>query len=280
MGQKPAPPQTVTDDVRRALEEDVGTGDLTAELIPASESARAHVVAREELVVCGRAWFDECFHQLDAGVRIEWNADDGDLCAAGAVLCTLEGNARALLTGERAALNFLQLLSGTATISHRYSSAVAGTGAVVLDTRKTLPGLRQAQKYAVQRGGASNHRIGLFDAILIKDNHIRAAGSVSAALEQAQRIGPEGTLIEIEVESLEQLQEALDAGARRVLLDNFSVAELRQAVKRNGGRAELEASGGVSLDNVRQIAETGVHYISVGELTKNVHAIDLSMRFD
>lgn len=280
MGQKPAPPETVTDDVRRALEEDVGTGDLTAELIPASESARAHVVTREDMVVCGRAWFDECFHQLDAGIRIVWNADDGDLLSAGAVLCILEGNARALLTGERAALNFLQLLSGTATIAHRYSSAVAGTGAVILDTRKTLPGLRQAQKYAVHCGGASNHRIGLFDAILIKDNHIRAAGSVTAALEQAQRIGPEGTLIEIEVENMEQLEEALDAGARRVLLDNFSVAELRQALKQNGGRAELEASGGVSLDNVRQIAETGVNFISVGELTKHVHAIDLSMRFD
>ncbi|MEJ2106287.1 MAG: carboxylating nicotinate-nucleotide diphosphorylase [Acidiferrobacteraceae bacterium] len=280
MGQKPAPLQTVTDDVRRALEEDVGSGDLTAELIPASENAVAHVVTREDMVVCGRAWFDECFHQLDSGLRIEWKVDDGDLLAAGTVLCTLEGNARALLTGERAALNFLQLLSGTATISHRYSSAVAGTGAAVLDTRKTLPGLRQAQKYAVRSGGARNHRIGLFDAILIKDNHIRAAGSVTAALEQAQGIGPKGTLIEIEVENLEQLQEALDAGARRVLLDNFSVAELRQAVKQNGGRAELEASGGVSLDNVRQIAETGVDYISVGELTKHVHAIDLSMRFD
>jgi nicotinate-nucleotide pyrophosphorylase (carboxylating) len=280
MGHKPAPPQSVPDDVRRALEEDVGSGDLTAELIPASGNAIAHVVTREEMVLCGRAWFDECFHQLDSGIRIEWKADDGDLLVAGTVLCTLEGNSRALLTGERAALNFLQLLSGTATISHRYSSAVAGTGAAVLDTRKTLPGLRQAQKYAVRCGGASNHRIGLFDAILIKDNHIRAAGSVTAALEQAQRIGPRGTLVEIEVENLEQLQEALDAGAGRVLLDNFSVAELRQAVEQNGGRAELEASGGVALDNVRQIAETGVNYISVGELTKHVHAIDLSMRFE
>ncbi len=273
-------PDSIRESVRHALEEDVGSGDLTAQLIPSTETARAHVLTREDMVLCGRAWFDECFHQLDAGVHIEWLAKDGDEVAADTVLCRLHGKARALLTGERAALNFLQLLSGTATTAHRYVRAVAGTGTRILDTRKTIPGLRQEQKYAVRCGGATNHRMGLYDAILIKDNHILAAGSVTAALEQARQLAAADTLIEIEVEDLEQLKEALDAGARRVLLDNYTLDELRRAVALTGGRAELEASGGVTLDNVRQIAETGVDYISVGEITKHVRAIDLSMRFD
>lgn len=279
---KPLPPDTddVRANVRQALTEDVGPGDITAALLPAAAHAHARVMTREDAIVCGRPWFDEVFRQLSDAVAVEWNARDGARVTAGAVLCGLRGPARALLTGERTALNFLQLLSGTATLTRRYVDAVAGTNAVILDTRKTIPGLRQAQKYAVRCGGATNHRLGLYDAILIKENHIAASGSVRAATNAAKRSTPKGVSIEIEVENLDQLREALAAGAERLLLDNFDLATLRAAVQETNRRAHLEASGGVTLANVRAIADTGVDYISIGDLTKNVRAIDLSMRFD
>ncbi len=277
----PAPklPADVAENVRRALAEDVGTGDLTAGLVPPQAQADARVITREDAVLCGTAWFDEVFRQLDERIRIEWHAHDGDPVRAGQTLCELRGPARALLTGERTALNFLQLLCGTATLAQRYAEAVRGTRAVILDTRKTVPGLRRAQKYAVACGGGRNHRLGLYDAILIKENHIAAAGSVTAALEAARRGAPPGVPVEIEVENLIQLREALAAGADRLLLDNFSVADLKAAVAETHGRAKLEASGGVGLSGIRAIAETGVDYISVGEITKSIRAVDLSMRF-
>jgi nicotinate-nucleotide pyrophosphorylase (carboxylating) len=265
--------------VRAALAEDVGDGDRTAALIPAAAIAGAAIVTREPAVLCGTAWADEVFRQLDPAVAVAWERTDGERVAPGEVLCRLRGPARALLTGERTALNFLQTLCGTATLARRWADAVAGTGARVLDTRKTVPGLRLAQKYAVACGGCHNHRIGLYDAVLIKENHIAAAGSVRAALAAALALAPE-LAVEIEVETLAQLREALDGGAQRVLLDNFSVDLLREAVALAGGRARLEASGGVTLDNVRAIAETGVDDISVGALTKDIRAVDLSMRFD
>ncbi len=260
-----------------ALQEDIGSGDLTARLVPAEESAQAGIIAREEAVLCGLDWVNEVFRQVDPGVCVEWTVADAERLTPGQCICTLTGPARSLLTGERTALNFLQTLSGTATRAARYVALLAGTGARILDTRKTIPGLRLAQKYAVTCGGASNHRIGLFDAILIKENHIAAAGSVTAALQAAARVAD--VEIEIEVEDMDQLREALASGARRVLLDNFSLEQLREAVALNGGRARLEASGGVNLSTVRAIAETGVDDISVGELTKDVQAVDLSMRF-
>ncbi len=266
--------------VRQALAEDVGAGDVTAALIGAAAPARARVVTREDAVICGRPWFDEVFRQLSGDLHIAWHASDGAHVRAREVLCELRGPARALLTGERTALNFLQLLSGTATAARRYVDAVAGTGAVILDTRKTLPGLRRAQKYAVRCGGAENHRLGLYDAVLIKENHIAASGGVAAAVEAAKRAAPRGMPIEIEVENLEQLREALAAGAERLLLDNFELDALRAAARETNRRARLEASGGITLANVRAIAETGVDYISIGEITKNVRAVDLSMRFD
>jgi len=266
--------------VRQALAEDVGRGDLTAGLIPQNRPARAQVIARESAVLCGTAWFDEVFRQLDARVRVEWNARDGDSVRENQVLCALEGPARAILTGERTALNFLQTLSGTATVTRRYVEAVRGTKAAVLDTRKTLPGLRTAQKYAVRCGGGQNHRMGLYDAILIKENHIAAAGSVAAAIAAARSGAPAGTRVEVEVEDIAQLNEALDAGAERLLLDNFSLKRLREAVQAASGRARLEASGGITLDNIRAVAETGVNCISIGALTKHVRAVDLSLRFD
>jgi nicotinate-nucleotide pyrophosphorylase (carboxylating) len=265
--------------VRAALAEDVGTGDRTAALIPADATGRAHVVSREAAVLCGTAWVDEVFRQLDPRVAIEWLAKDAGAIAPGQTVCRLAGPARSLLTGERAALNFLQTLSGTATLARRWANTVAGTGARILDTRKTIPGLRLAQKYAVTCGGCHNHRVGHYDVVLIKENHIAAAGSVTAALQAAQREAA-GLEIEIEVETLDQLREALAAGARRVLLDNFSRERLREAVAITAGRARLEASGGVTLETVRAIAETGVDDISVGALTKDVRAVDLSMRFD
>jgi len=265
--------------VAQALEEDLGRGDLTAALIEADARSRVEVICRETAVLCGTAWFDEVFRQLDPEVSIEWLARDGERLAAAQVICRLRGNTRALLSGERTALNYLQTLSGTATRARRYADAVSGTGARILDTRKTIPGLRLQQKYAVTCGGCSNHRIGLYDAVLIKENHIHAAGSVAAALEAATATSPPGTSIEIEVESLDQLREALASGARRVLLDNFDLASLREAVALNHGRARLEASGGVNLETVRGIAETGVDDISVGGLTKDLTAVDLSMRF-
>jgi nicotinate-nucleotide pyrophosphorylase (carboxylating) len=282
---KPATPTTATsptadleETVRRALAEDVGGGDLTASLIPGGSQARGQVITREEAILCGTAWFDEVFRQLDRGVRIEWLARDGDTVHTNQVLCTIEGPARAILTGERTALNFLQALSGTATTTRRYVDAVRGTSAVILDTRKTLPGLRNAQKYAVRCGGGQNHRMGLYDAILIKENHIAAAGSVSAAVQAARKNAPTGTIVEVEVENLEQLREALAAGADRLLLDNFSLKRLREAVRETAGRAKLEASGGITFENLRMIAETGVDFISIGALTKHVHAVDLSLR--
>jgi nicotinate-nucleotide pyrophosphorylase (carboxylating) len=277
----PAPklPEDIAENVRRAITEDVGTGDLTAALVSPQTRAEARVITREDAVLCGTAWFDEVFRQLDDRIRIDWHAKDGDPVRAGDTLCELRGPARALLTGERTALNFLQLLCGTATRAHHYAEAVRGTRAVILDTRKTVPGLRRAQKYAVACGGGRNHRLGLYDAILIKENHIAAAGSVTAALESARRAAPQGVLVEIEVENLGQLREALAAGADHLLLDNFSVGDLKAAVAEARGRAKLEASGGVDLSGIRAIAETGVDYISVGEMTKSIRAVDLSMRF-
>ncbi len=272
-------PADVAAQVRRALAEDVGAGDLTAALVPADAVARAEVIVREPAVLCGSAWFEEVFRQLDAEIRVDWSASDGAHLVAGQRVCTVQGMARPVLSGERTALNFLQTLSGTASRAAQYVAAVAGTQATVLDTRKTLPGLRLAQKYAVRCGGASNHRVGLFDAVLIKENHIRAAGSIAAALRAAQAATSGDLMIEIEVEDLAELGQALGAGATRILLDNFSLAQLREAVLLTAGRAELEASGGVSLESVREIALSGVDYISVGQLTKDVRATDYSMLF-
>jgi nicotinate-nucleotide pyrophosphorylase (carboxylating) len=265
--------------VQQALAEDVGSGDLTAALVAADTRVTGHVVCREQAVLCGRAWFDEVFRQLDPTVGVAWSAEDGDALAEGQVVCSLSGPARAILTGERSALNFLQALSGTATAAAHYVAAVAGTGARVLDTRKTLPGLRRAQKYAVACGGGHNHRFGLYDAVLIKENHIAAAGSVAGALTAAREVAGDAW-IEIEVETLEQLREALAAGVERVLLDNFELAQLRQAVALNAGTARLEASGGVSLATIRAIAETGVDDISVGSITKDLKATDYSLRLE
>jgi len=264
--------------VALALAEDVGAGDLTAALIPEDARAEATVISRETAVLCGAAWFDAVFRQLDPRVAIDWRAADGDRIEPNQVLCTLRGPARALLTGERTALNFLQMLSGTATLARRFADTVAGTGATILDTRKTLPGLRLAQKYAVRCGGCQNHRIGLFDAVLIKENHIMAAGSITNAIAAARRLHP-GVTVEVEVENLAELEEALAAGPDIVMLDNFDLATMAEAVRIAGGRVKLEASGNVSFDTVRQIAETGVDYISIGGLTKDVRAVDLSMRF-
>ena len=265
--------------VAAALEEDLGTGDLTAQLIPAGKRAHAHVITRGETVVCGRAWFDACFARLDPAVEIQWLNDEGALAPAGSTLCNISGSARALLTGERTGLNFLQLLSGVATTTRRYVDAVRGTRAKILDTRKTLPGLRLAQKYAVVTGGGTNHRLGLFDAILIKENHLAAAGGVTPALREAARLAPTAEWIQVEVETLDQLREALAAGAKMILLDNMDCAKMREAVAITADRAQLEASGGITLANVREIAETGVDRISIGGLTKDVTAVDLSMRF-
>ena len=265
--------------VAAALAEDVGGGDWTARLTPATREARASVICRSAATIAGRPWFDAVFRSLDNQVNISWQVEEGQPVAPNTPLCTVNGNARALLTGERAALNFLQMLSAVATATRHYVDAVAGTRAAILDTRKTLPGLRVAQKYAVKTGGGMNHRIGLYDGILIKENHIAAAGGVSAAMAEAQRTAPAGVWIQIEVENFTQLDEALAAGATLILLDNMSTAQMREAVNRTAGRAKLEASGGISIGNVREIAETGVDRISIGALTKDVKAVDLSMRF-
>ncbi len=275
----PPPAAEIERQVRNALDEDLGDGDLTAALIPAQANSSVRIVSREPGVLCGSAWVEEVFRQLDPGIEVIWEHADGARLWPDTLLCRLQGGTRALLSGERTALNFLQTLSGTASLARTYADAVAGTGVRLLDTRKTLPGMRLAQKYAVRCGGCDNHRIGLFDMVLIKENHILAAGSVSAALEAARRSAP-GVEVEIEVESLEELREALAGGARRVLLDNFDLAQLRAAVAQTAGRARLEASGNVNLDTVRGIAETGVDDISVGGLTKDVKALDLSMRFE
>jgi len=273
----------ITRNVAAALAEDIGAGDLTATLIPGERVARATVVSREAGVLCGRAWFDRCVSELDPVAEITWSAADGERIAPGQVLCTIRANARALLSAERCALNFLQLLSAVASKARRYADAIAGTKAQVVDTRKTLPGLRIAQKYAVRCGGGGNHRLALWDAILIKENHIHAAGGISEALAAAQMVAGEAgdrcKFIQIEVESLTELQTALNAGATMILLDNFPLAMLREAAAINGGRAVLEASGNVTLETIGGIAETGVDRISVGALTKDVKALDLSMRF-
>lgn len=274
--------QSLGSTVAAALAEDIGNGDLTAALIDEDEIVGATVAARESLVLAGHPWAAEVFSQLDERIQADWYIEDGQRAEADDVICKLVGPARAILAGERTALNFLQTLSATATVTAEYVAAVAGTRARVLDTRKTLPGLRQAQKYAVRCGGGENHRAGLYDAILIKENHIRSAGGITEALRRAQNSASD-VLVEIEVESLDELREALDAGAGRILLDNFSLADLREAVAVNAGygyvAAELEASGNVGLDTIRDIAETGVDYISTGAITKNVRAIDLSMLF-
>ena len=272
-------PQYVTDTVSRALLEDVGTGDLTASLIDSSALASATIMTREAGILCGMAFASEAFQQTDPACQLNWLLSDGDSLSAGDELCRIQGPARALLTAERTALNFIQLLSGTATTASRYAARVAHTGVKLLDTRKTLPGLRLAQKYAVACGGCHNHRIGLFDAFLIKENHIAAAGSISAAISTARRAAT-GKLIEVEVETTEELHQALEAGADRIMLDNFSLEQLCEAVKTARGRAELEASGNVTDETLVSIAETGVDLISIGALTKHVRALDLSMRLD
>jgi nicotinate-nucleotide pyrophosphorylase (carboxylating) len=266
--------------VAAALKEDLGRGDMTARLIPANARAQATVITREAAVLCGTAWFEACFRKLDPKVKIRWIAHDGDDIKAGQALCAINGRARAMLTAERPALNFLQTLSATATLTRRYAEAVKGAQAVIMDTRKTLPGLRIAQKYAVRVGGGKNQRIGLFDGILIKDNHILAAGGIRQALQQAKKLAKPGVSIQIEVENLQELKEALNAGAKLILLDNFNLEQMCEAVRITGKSAVLEASGGVSLDNARAIAETGVDRISIGSLTKDIKAIDLSMRFE
>jgi nicotinate-nucleotide pyrophosphorylase (carboxylating) len=270
-------PQGIAETVARALAEDVGTGDLSAALIPTETTAHARVISRQPAIIAGSPWFNEVFRQLDKRVTVDWRVQQGQPVKAGAAICDVQGPARALLTGERVALNFLQLLSATATAAHGFVEVVKGTSAVILDTRKTLPGLRAAQKYAVTCGGARNHRMGLFDEILIKENHIAAAGSISAIVSTARRRHPDVD-IEVEVEHIGQIEEALAAGANIILLDNFTLDDLKTAVELNDGRARLEVSGGVSLRDIRAIAQTGVDYISVGALTKNIAAIDLSMR--
>lgn len=272
----------IADQVRLALAEDVGSGDLTAQLIATQTRASATVITREAGVLCGTAWFDEVFRQLDPDASIRWHAQDADVLAPNQLLCTLQGTARSLLTGERTALNFLQLLSGTATQARRYAAALAGTQCRILDTRKTLPGLRLAQKYAVRCGGATNHRIGLYDAILIKENHIAAAGSIAAAVAAGRRVDDK-VLLEIEVENLAELHQAVAARADRIMLDNFTLDDMRSAVQwlrqQPVSGITLEASGNVGLESLAQIAATGVDFISVGALTKHVTALDLSMRF-
>jgi len=266
--------------VAAALAEDVGDGDATAPLTPMDKLARAIVLCRQDAVVCGQPWFDACFRKLDARVSISWLVAEGVNVSAGTRVCEVRGEGRALLTAERAALNFLQTLSAVATKTRRYVEAVAGTRAKIIDTRKTLPGLRYAQKYAVRTGGGANHRMGLYDAILIKENHIAAAGGIRQALAAARNNAAPGVWTQIEVENLDQLREALAAGATLILLDNMSPDQMREAVRIAGDRAELEASGGITLDNIRAIAETGVHRISSGSLTKDVKAVDFSMRFE
>lgn len=263
---------------RAALDEDVGTGDITASLIPPADMARARIITREPMILAGSPWADAVFNLADPRIIPHWMANEGDQLEPNTTLIVIEGPARSLLTAERSALNFLQLLSGTATLVHRLERLLEGTSTQLLDTRKTLPGLRIAQKYAVSIGGGRNHRLGLFDAFLIKENHVMAAGSITAAIAKARSIGP-GKPVEVEVESLQELDEALSAGADIIMLDDFSLDDMRTAVRHTQGQAKLEASGGIHAGNLRAVAETGVDYISMGALTKDVKAIDLSMRF-
>ena len=271
--------RAVAENVRAALLEDIGEGDVTADLIPGTAEVNAIILTRENLVVCGRPWVERVFSELDSNIKLTWNFDEGEHAKAGDTLLTLHGNARLLLTGERTALNFLQLLSGTASICHEYAQLVAHTEVKLLDTRKTIPGLRIAQKYAAKIGGCFNHRIGLFDAFLIKENHIAACGSIDAAVQAARR-QKTNILVEVEVESFEQLEQAMHAGADRIMLDNFSVADMREAVGQAGGSIDLEASGNITRASIADYAETGVDYISIGALTKHCQAKDLSMRLE
>ena len=264
--------------VAAALAEDIGPADWTALLTP-ERHAQASIVCRSPAILCGRAWLELCFRKLDADVEIVWRANEGDALAPEATVCELTGNSRALLTGERTSLNFLQTLSAVSTATRRYVEAVAGTRAAIVDTRKTMPGLRLAQKYAVTVGGGKNHRLGLYDGVLIKEHHIAAAGGVSAALAAARKVAPPEIWIQIEVETFQELEEALAGGAKMIRLDNMSPEQMREAVRITAGRAELEASGGITIENVRAIAETGVDRISIGSLTKDIEAVDLSMRF-
>ncbi len=267
-------PADISSTVRRALSEDIGTGDITAELLPDNLNVTAYVVSREQAIVCGTAWFDEVYHQLDKQLLVSWDVKDGERIKSDEQVCTITGPVKTVLTGERTALNFLQLLSGTATVTHEYAAQLTGTKTELLDTRKTLPGLRTAQKYAVVCGGGKNNRMGLYDAVLIKENHIHAAGCIAGAIRQLKKLHRN---IEIEVESLDELQQAINGGADRVLLDNFDSETMRQAVKINNGKATLEASGGINIGKIKGIAETGVDYISVGSLTKDIRAIDFSL---
>jgi nicotinate-nucleotide pyrophosphorylase (carboxylating) len=264
--------------VREALVEDIGSGDITAAAIPDTRSVQAAVICREQAVLCGMAWFSAVFAELDSHVLVTWELRDGDVIRPDQIVCRLTGPARAILTGERTALNFLQTLSGTATLAHRHAETVSDLPVTLLDTRKTIPGLRQAQKYAVRTGGCANHRSGLYDGILIKENHINAAGSIREAVSAARTANP-GLPIEVEVENTEQINAALEAGAERLLLDNFTREALAAAVRRVGNQAEVEASGGITLENLRETALTGVDFISIGSLTKNLQSIDFSMRF-
>ena len=268
--------QLNTMEIKQFLEEDIGSGDITAAIIPEAMRAEAEVVTREAMVLCGRAWFEAVFKALDADLVIEWLAAEGETVGKDMLLCKLSGSARSLLTGERTALNLLQTLSATATVARRYADAVSGTGCKVLDTRKTIPGLRNAQKYAVACGGCYNHRIGLYDGVLIKENHIIAAGSIAQAIRAARQLT--SVRVEVEVESLQEFLEAVAAKPDRIMLDNFSLEDMAEAVKLNSGAIELEASGNIGLHNIRTIAETGVDYISIGALTKHITAVDLSMR--
>ena len=276
--------ELIINQVCQALAEDIGSGDLTAALVPKEAFLNAQVVTREAIVVCGTAWFETCFQQLCPSITIDWHITDGQAASAGENLCVVRGAARPLLTAERTALNFLQTLSAVATRTRQFVAAIQGTAACIVDTRKTIPGLRTAQKYAVRCGGGTNHRTGLYDGILIKENHIIAAGGIENILRKATEIAPANVWVQIEVETLNELQQALQAGAKMILLDNFSVSDLREAVKLNqqlpAHPAILEASGNITLDNVRLVAETGVDRISVGSLTKHIQAVDLSMRFE
>lgn len=270
--------EAITGDVRRALAEDVGTGDLTSALLPEGKTVRARLLTRQDAVLCGTEWFNRTLEALDPEAEVFWHHVDGDELVAGSSLCEVEADSRSLLTAERTAINFVQLLSAVATRTRAFVKRVEGTRARILDTRKTLPGLRIAQKYAVRVGGGTNHRMGLYDGILLKENHIAAAGGVRPAVLAALHAATPGTMVQVEVETIAQLREALDAGARLILLDNFTLPRMREAVEITGDRAELEASGGVEFATVREIAETGVHRISVGSLTKDVKAVDLSLR--
>ena len=273
------PQSIIEENVFNALKEDIGDGDITAELIPQDNISLATVISREECVFCGLDWFEETYRQIDPEILIDWCVDDGDRVEAGQVLCTLSGSSQKIVSGERAALNFVQTLSGTATLSATYADSIKDTDCKVLDTRKTIPGLRMAQKYAVSCGGCENHRIGLFDAFLIKENHINACDGIANAVSEARFYNPD-LPVEVEVENFEELQQAIDAGADRVLLDNFDTDMMKQAVEMCKGKIITEASGNITLDNIHDVAMTGVDYISTGALTKDVKAVDLSMRFD